>query len=193
MIQQTRKKDLDVNTVLSELARLSYERPVKEPSHSATLDEMFAVLVDTFRPKLQVMLPPVEAKLEKIAGSRGDEFPEIVAAVGAMNLLRDTLEHHLFRVDGALLPRVHEIAALPRTANQQLEDATHRLKADARLIQGYLNEIRELTSRYRAPEGTGTSFSAAYRELASFDETLSQFLEIEEDALIPRLLTAAGT
>lgn len=170
-------------------------------AENSTIRGILSVLYDEYEPRIRAMLPPTDAKLRKIAHSHGDTFPQTMAASENMDELSDELALHLARGKEVLRPRVNELLTLRSRGTGELAHAswsqlghlTHEFTVENRVIRRYLSEIRELTSRYTAPDGMSMTFSVGYRELAAFDRLLSQYLAIEEEALIPRLHSEPST
>lgn len=191
---------LDKENVLTEMARIPDEPVPLQPLPNAGLEEVLNLLYHTHGPKLQAMLLPAEAKLRKVAGSHGEAFPQTTAAAEVMDQLTDELLPHLSRGKEVLLPRVNETLKLRDRGEEEVQASksrfshlTHQLIAENRVMQRYLSEIRELTSRYKVPEGVCVTFSVGYRELAAVDEALSQFLAIEQEVLSTRLRAEPST
>lgn len=199
LAQACAENGIDAAALLAELSKVADEPAVRRPiTAEASLRETFSRLFEEYEPKLQAMILPVEARLQKVSRSHGASFPQTIAAAEEMDQLSDELLVHLRRGKEVLMPLVEGILRQRDEEDQEAQDAVrasvarvehlaHELKTENRIIQRNLAEVRDLTSHYKVPEGVCTTFSVSYRELAEFDRTLSDFLILEEDGLLPRL------
>lgn len=187
---------LDTDLILSELTLVKDEPLPAVLGSDSKMRDILGLLFERYEPMLQSMLPSAAAKLQKVVGSHGDAFPQTMEAADAMDQLADELVLHLARGKQVLYPRVVEILRLreqggeelAQTSKSSLDHLLQMLRAEIRVIRRYLSDIRDFTSQYSVPEGVCMTFTVSYRELASFDRMLSQFLAMEQEVLIPRFV-----
>jgi regulator of cell morphogenesis and NO signaling len=171
------ERGLDVSVLVAELEQLDAD---DEVAARLTPAELATHLFTRHHLPLRESLNHIRAMLDALAESHGADQQDLATVREPFAALTEDLQIHLVKEEEILFPLVQHIGSAPASALADLhrDHAAHRL---------HLAALKAATNGWKAPAGSCTTWSALCLALADLDRDLEAHLELEEEALFPRL------
>ncbi len=196
MVLETQK--LDADQVMEELREASRVVciPGPLPYTSWKIDFLTEYIVNIHHEYLRRSLPVIKAHASKFVEEHRKKYPFLTEVERKLNFLDKTMVPHLVQEEEVIFPYIRQIThayeskesyarLLVRTLRKPVEDL---MNEEHDTLEKTLNQLRELTNHYTAPEGACTSHRLAYSLLKELDNDLVQHIYLENEVLFPKAI-----
>lgn len=182
-----RSNDLDVDTVLAELAAIDVDETTPAWA-TMSVAELVDHLEDTHHHYLLAALPRLSALTDKVVSVHADRHPELNEIAACYAALRADLEPHLTEEEQVLFPMARELVAAPTIGHATVTDPISAMLAEHDAVGELLTRIRELTNGYRAPADGCASYEALFSGLAELEADTHLHVHKENNLLFPAVV-----
>ncbi|MEP1123584.1 MAG: iron-sulfur cluster repair di-iron protein [Ilumatobacter sp.] len=185
-----RSSDLDVDTVLAELAAVDVE-DVAPAWATMSVAELVDHLESTHHQYLWAELPRLSALADKVVSAHARRHPELNEIAACYATLRADLEPHLTKEERVLFPMARELAAAgtaPTIRHGTVSDPISVLLVEHDTVGELLARLRELTSSYQTPADGCASYAALFSGLAELEADTHLHVHKENNMLFPAVV-----
>jgi regulator of cell morphogenesis and NO signaling len=177
-------RGLDPNEVLAEIRSEMERNEHKDLDWSARpLPELIGHLLERYHQPLYAELPRLERMAAKVRSVHGPRDPvRFAAIVHLIAALEEELNGHMMREERVLFP------AIAQGFGPRVGMPIQIMRRDHDTMRHQLEQLRELTGNYAAPEEACTTWRALWAALAKLDDELMAHVHLENNVLFPRAL-----
>lgn len=136
-------------------------------------------------------MPAIEDHLTKVAAKHGDRFSYMKNVRELFTHLKSEMYLHMQKEEMILFPRIKEIESFSRYSQKTQREQSY-INTPVAVMENehdeagaVMEQIRILTSNYKAPESACTTFRVVLDELKAFEEDLHQHVHLENNLLFP--------
>jgi len=176
---------IDIETVLAEL-----EREIQAASDSSNPQirwdqEPLAALIDhilmTYHEPLKIELPRLEQMTRKVVEVHGDKDPARFSSLLTTFLaIKADIDQHLPKEEQILFPMIKSGEGALAAGPMQVMEMEHEN------LGGLLQQVRQLTDDFQAPEGACNTWRALWAGLEDLERSLHEHIHLENNILHPR-------
>lgn len=156
--------------------------------NAMSLTALADYIVQTHHTYVKFNMPPVYQYLLKVATKHGDRFPYMKTVLQLFADVQQEMTQHMLKEERILFPRIKQLEA-QGALNVPIEYYTgpiHVMEEEHDRAGDLLQQIRELTNNYTAPEGACTTFRLSLASLQAFEADLHQHVHLENYILFPK-------
>ncbi|HQX80627.1 MAG TPA: iron-sulfur cluster repair di-iron protein [Vicinamibacterales bacterium] len=181
---------LDVDRVLTELARSTAERTDEQNWQQAPMSDLVAHIQARFHQPLREELPRLSAMIDKVVERHGEHYPAMLGPLqrefrGLMSELLD----HMSKEDQVLFPA---IVAIDRG---QAADGGSWIAGPVEVMEhehvqagAALAAMRQVTGDYQLPAGACPTFQGLFYGLEQLERDMHVHIHLENNILFPRAI-----
>ena len=166
-----RSNDLDVDTVLAELATVDVDEATPAWA-TMSVAELVDHLEVTHHQYLWTELPRLSTLADKVVSMHAERHPELLEIAACYSTLRADPEPHLTKDEHVLFPMARGLAAAetaPTIRHGTVTDPISVLLAEHDTVGELLTRLRELTNGYQTPADGCASYGALFSGLAELE------------------------
>jgi regulator of cell morphogenesis and NO signaling len=187
------EKSLPVAPILADLDTIFAERKNEGTLFNyITLSQLCDYIVATHHAYVKQSAPQITAYLEKVANKHGDRHPYIIDVLRLFTELKNELAEHMHKEEQILFPRIKELENGAGTTTGSVH-APGYIEAPVAVMEHQhdgagrlLEQIREKTNNYTAPEDACTTHRVTIASLQAFEADLHRHVHLENNILFPR-------
>ncbi len=190
-----RKKNLDYEIIVSELASLDSEVPESQNFNHWELDALVDHIVQKHHKYVQENLPLLLMYAEKVARVHGHHYGETVEIHRIVQEVASELTAHLHKEENILFPYIKEIIRRKREGLPTLRPPFGTVRNPISMMESEhddagdaFKQIAELSNNYQPPEGACNTYRVLYAKLKDFEEDLHQHIHLENNILFPKAI-----
>ncbi|REJ81751.1 MAG: iron-sulfur cluster repair di-iron protein [Bacteroidetes bacterium] len=159
------------------------------------LQDLIQYIVDKHHTYVRESVPLILFHLDKVAGKKGDRYPEMLKIRELFNVLKEDLFSHMEKEEQILFPRI--LSLLNKGENIPASDEIDQsfIAAPVGVMEwehenagNILAEIRSVSSNYKQPKDACTTHTLCYQELREFEKDLHMHIHLENNILFPKSL-----
>jgi len=178
-------RGVDIDTVLAELEQEIQAAAGDSRQETHWDQEPLADLIDhilkTYHEPLKIELPRLEQMTRKVVQVHGDKDPERFSALLSTFLaIKADIDQHLPKEEQILFPMIKNgeggMAAGPM----------HVMEMEHENLGVLLQQVRQLTDDFQAPEGACNTWRALWAGLEDLERSLHEHIHLENNILHPR-------
>ena len=195
--QACNEQHLPVSQVVEEL-----EGIFAKENHKNTLDfdkmdlaQLCDYIVQTHHAYVKNELPQIYAYLQKVYSKHGDRHPELQKIFEIFAAVKEEMEGHMKKEELILFPRIKELQKLTNNENANFQLSITYLQSPITVMEqehdhagNMMNDIRNLTGNYTAPQDACTTYRLSFASLQAFEIDLHQHVHLENNILFPKAL-----
>jgi regulator of cell morphogenesis and NO signaling len=180
--------------VIKELEKVfSDKRPADVEYDKIPLTELADHILQKHHRYVKENLPVILEHLEKVAYKHGDSFPEMKKIAELFIKVKRDFEQHIMKEEIILFPRIKVLEKLfneKKTIIEKIsiESPVHVMEAEHETAGNLMEEIKNLSHHYTAPENACMTFRLCFDELKLFEQDLHQHVHLENNILFPKAL-----
>jgi regulator of cell morphogenesis and NO signaling len=186
-------KNVDVQKIVSELAKLSDNGNEAQNVSDWELDFLIDNIMNTHHQYVRRMIPIISLHSDKVASVHGKNHPETLRIADLFLAVREELEMHMMKEERILFPQIKQMVLNQKENSQFFPPAFGTIQNPIRMMEfehtsagDAMNQIRELSNNYSHPEDACNTFKALYSELKEFEEDLHKHIHLENNILFPK-------
>lgn len=190
------KKDIDVNTVLAQLAAVETADATLVDADTMPLDALIDHIIAAHHDYLREELPRIDFMARKVAAVHGDHEPRLYNIRDVFIAFADDLLLHMEKEERILFPMICELLAADKAPEfhcGSLSNPIHRMEQEHEEAGNALEQFRELTDGYAPPEWACNTFRALYHALGELEGNMHQHVHKENNVLFPKALALECT
>lgn len=160
-----------------------------------SLAELTAHIVERHHRYVRDEAPRIEKLLETVVNRHGKTHPELSTIQETFGTLSSELFAHMLKEERVLFPVLEGMESAARFAGGALPGCfasvaapISRMLADHDDAGALTAKIRDLSSGYRAPEGSCPTYLGLYLALQEFERDLHEHIHLENNILFPRVV-----
>ncbi len=196
LAQACAERGLDPEAIAAELSSV----PVAEAPPADWIGLPPAELVDhleaTHHQFLKRELPRLSELAAKVSRVHGGRHPELVQAEAVLAEIRADLEPHLQKEEQALFPMIRSLATASSRPSFHCGSIAHPIavmEQEHTAVGALLEQLRQITGGYQAPEDTCASTRALMEGLAELEADTHLHVHKENNHLFPAVLAQEET
>jgi len=189
-------KDQDkLAEVIKELEKVfSDKKPVEVGYDKISLTELVDHILQKHHRYVKENLPVILEHLEKVAYKHGDSFPEMKKIAELFTEVKRDFEQHMMKEEVILFPRIKVLEKLfneKKTIIEKIsiESPVHVMEAEHETAGSLMDEIKNLSHHYTAPENACPNHRVTFLKLHEIDNDLIQHLYLETSILLPKAIS----
>lgn len=187
------KRDVDVDTVLNELAQ-NDEAPATdaEPNVAEMApDELADHIIATHHAYLDDELPRLAAMTSRVAKVHGGRDSRLIELDRVFQAIAAELKAHMGKEEQMLFPAIKEMAVTGRMHMMpfgSIANPIRMMESEHAAAGDGLERMRKLTDDYTPPEWACGTYRALLDGLAVFEKDMHQHVHKENNVLFPRAI-----
>ena len=184
------EKQLSKEQVLQELSHAIATGLPSRDYNKLSLTELADYIVQVHHSYVRLNMPPIFQYLTKVAAKHGDRFPFMKQVHLLFAEVQDELSQHMLKEERILFPRIKQLEAegLTQSGIEFFQAPIDVMEAEHDRAGTILQQIRELTNNYIAPEDACTTFRLSLASLQAFEADLHQHVHLENYILFPKTI-----
>ncbi len=187
------EKGLPVETLLKELEMVQEnEKQIQMPFTEMDAGQLIGYILIHHHFYVKQSMPLIFSHLEKVASKHGSRYPYMQKVFELFGMIQEEMILHMQKEEMILFPRIKEIEHLFNN-NQQTNISDGYITGPVNVMETehehagkILDEIRQLSNNYTAPEDACTTFKISLAELKEFEEDLHKHVHLENNLLFPK-------
>lgn len=176
------RKDLDLEKVENELAKLASSAEESRDWRQAPLSEIIDYILPRFHQRHREQLPELVLMAEKVERVHGDKPTCPRGLAKQLNLIRLDLENHMMKEEQILFPLIKQGMGQRAGAPISVMEHEHDEAGEQ------LEVVKFLTNNVTPPEGACNTWQALYNGINTFISDLMEHIHLENNLLFPRAL-----
>ncbi len=190
LAESCRSNDLDVDTVLAELAAIDADEATPAWATMSAAD-LVDHIESTHHQYLWAELPRLSTLADNVVSVHAERHPELNEIAACYATLRADLEPHLTKEEHVLFPMARELAGsatAPTTRRGTIGDPISVLLAEHDTVGELLARLRELTNDFQTPADGCASYAALFSGLADLEADTHLHVHKENNMLFPAVV-----
>ncbi|WP_410768215.1 iron-sulfur cluster repair di-iron protein [Fontibacillus sp. BL9] len=184
------ERNIEVEELLADLARLAAEHPSAEERESwidADSEDLIGHIVNKHHAFLREELPELQKSVTKVSRVHGEHDPHLLEVAQLYGQLRDELLEHTAKEEAEVFPKMinwelgHEQQVLLK-----LRTAIDELEAEHEGAGHILKRLREITGDFQPPAHACTTYRTTYARLEELEGMTFSHIHLENNILFPR-------
>jgi regulator of cell morphogenesis and NO signaling len=189
---------LDQAQVMAELVAAAriVTIPANLPFDTWSMDFLADYIINIHHEYLRKSLPSIKDHVVHFVEEHRKKYPYLSEVERKVSYLDKTMIPHLLQEEDVIFPYIRQIShayqskesyatLLVRTLRKPVQEL---MEEEHDTMEKVLNQLRELTNHYTAPEGACTSHRLAYALLKELDDDLVQHMYLENEILFPKAI-----
>ena len=172
-------------------------RSSRKKSPASPQQESLTALVDYIETAhhayLRTEMPRIEAALEQLAMTLGQEHPELPKLHSLFSQLKAEIEVHMFKEEHVLFVLCRRLDTSARKAERSAGSVRQPVEAmmhEHEAATHDLAQMRRLARDFTPPPGAGKAYCEVLAALSRLDVEIRQHIQQENDVLFPQALAA---
>lgn len=190
LAQACEEQHISLEEVVGEIGKLDRSR---KTSHSFFTDmkpeELSRYIVDRHHDYVKQAIPAILYHLEKVYHKHGERYPYVAEVYTRFRRVAAEMENHMMKEERILFPMMDRLPVLQK---EQVMAPIQVMEAEHDEAGALMEQIREITSDYTAPDDACTTHRLMIDELKMFEEDLHQHVYLENHLLFPKAIELAG-
>ncbi len=169
------------------------------PFEKLSLTELANYIVSTHHEYIKTEAPKIAVYLEKVAFKHGGRHPELHRIFQLFIMIKQEMGDHMQKEELILFPRIRKVEEINVSGNAASQMTVSALETPILMMEEeheqagqWMEEIRQLTNNYTAPEDACTTYKLSFDCLRAFEADLHQHVHLENNILFPRTLELFG-
>jgi regulator of cell morphogenesis and NO signaling len=190
LIDACAEKQLDKEQVLQELAHaIETEKPGTDFT-KMTLTTLADHIVRVHHTYVKFNMPQIFQYVMKVAIKHGDRFPHMKQVYMLFAELQNELSQHMLKEERILFPRIKQLETegLTQGGLEFFQAPIDVMEEEHDKAGTIMQQIRELTNDYVAPDDACTTHRLTLASLQAFEADLHQHVHLENYILFPKTL-----
>lgn len=191
LAEACQQQGLDPDVIAAELAALPVAAEPGEEWIGLAPDALVDHLEATHHPFLKRELPRLSELAAKVSRVHGANHPELVEAAQVLAKIRADLEPHLRKEEEVLFPMIRSLASSnsqPTFHGGSIDNPITVMEQEHVAVGALLEQLRQLTGGYQAPEDTCASTRALMAGLAELEADTHLHIHKENNHLFPAVM-----
>lgn len=186
------EKQISPDQVLNELKEVTTVAGIAPQFNEMSLTELAEYIVRVHHQYVKTNMPGIHSYILQVAAKHGDRFPYMNQVLILFSEIKEEMDRHMMKEEKILFPRIKllEIDAGNISNLAFLAEPINIMEEEHDTAGSTMQQIRELTNNYEAPEGACTTFKLALSSLQAFEHDLHQHVHLENNILFPRTIEA---
>jgi len=188
-------KDQDkLAEVIKELEEVfSDKKPLEVRYDQISLTELVDHILQKHHRYVKENLPVILEHLEKVAYKHGDSYPQMKKIAELFTEVKRDFEQHMMKEEVILFPRIKVMERILSEGGSlkekiSIQAPVHVMEAEHETAGKLMDEIKNLSHNYTAPENACMTFRLSLDELKLFEQDLHQHVHLENNILFPKAL-----
>ena len=184
------EKAINPEILLAELNNAIETESTSTDFNQLSLSQLADYIVRVHHTYVKFNMPQIYNYVLRVSNKHGDRFPFMQQVYLLFAELQEEMTQHMLKEERILFPRIKQLEQR-QTTNVPLEfyQAPIEIMEEEHDRAGSIMEqIRELTNNYTAPEGACTTFKLSLASLQAFEADLHQHVHLENYILFPKAL-----
>lgn len=190
LLEACATQGVDAAVVLAALAVADQEPRVERRDWTqAPLSELATHIVETHHAYLRTELPRLSGLFERVVRAHAARHPEVSAAAGVFEALREELEQHMNKEEQILFPIIDRLEAGLATAADHcgsVDNPIRQMEHEHDEAGVALSKLRALTGDYVPPADACNTYRALLDSLERFERDMHTHIHKENNILFPR-------
>jgi regulator of cell morphogenesis and NO signaling len=180
--------------VIKELEEVfSDKRPLEVQYDQISLTELVDHILEKHHRYVKENLPVILEHLEKVEYKHGDSFPEMKKIAELFREVKRDFDQHMMKEEIILFPRIKGMDRISKEGGSfkekiSIQGPVHIMKAEHETAGKLMEEIKNLSNHYTAPENACMTFRLSFNELKLFEQDLHQHVHLENNIMFPKAL-----
>ena len=190
LIDACAEKRLNKEAVIQELAHaIATEKPAND-FNTMPLTELADHIVRVHHTYVKFNMPQISEYVTRVATKHGDRFPYMKQVAALFLELQHEMNDHMMKEEKVLFPRIKQLANEKSTdhAIGFYEGPISVMEDEHERAGTIMQQIRELTNNYTAPQDACTTFRQSLASLQAFEADLHQHVHLENYILFPKAI-----
>lgn len=191
LAEACQQQGLDPAAIAAELAALPVTSEPAADWIGLSPEAMVDHLAVTHHQFLKRELPRLSELAAKVSRVHGGNHPELVEAAQVLAEIRADLEPHLRKEEEVLFPMIRTLASAtspPTFHCGSIENPITVMEHEHTAVGALLEQLRQLTGGYQAPEDTCASTRALMEGLAELEADTHLHIHKENNHLFPAVM-----
>ena len=191
LAQACAERGLDAEAIAAELSSVPLAEAPPADWIGLSPDELVDHLEATHHQFLRRELPRLSELAAKVSRVHGANHPELVQAEAVLAEIRADLEPHLQKEEQVLFPMIRSLATAssrPSFHCGSIANPIAVMEQEHTAVGALLEQLRQCTSNYQAPEDTCASTRALMAGLAELEADTHLHVHKENNHLFPAVL-----
>ena len=188
LAEACRRRGVDPDSIIDRLMALDRngDSAVRNWAEMS-LGDMCDDIVTTFHEPLKNDLPRIGTLLFRVAEGDSERHPELNRMLELFSQFSGELKLHMAKEESSLFPLIKELEADRDASVEDLSDAIEKLECEHETARRALDEMRELTRDFCAPDGACDAHRAVFDALQDLERSLLEHFGIENNIVFPRV------
>ena len=154
------------------------------------LTELADHIVRVHHTYVKFNMPQISEYVTRVATKHGDRFPYMKQVAALFLELQHEMNDHMMKEEKVLFPRIKQLANEKSTdhAIGFYEGPISVMEDEHERAGTIMQQIRELTNNYTAPQDACTTFRLSLASLQAFEADLHQHVHLENYILFPKAI-----
>lgn len=193
LIEAARKKNLDVQEVLSRLnagfADMKARAEAGEKDWRVVkTDDLIEHIIMTHHNYLRKELPFLSETVTKILRVHGEAHPELSDLYKQFHQMKMEMDAHLIMEEEILFPLLKNYALNPSDElHAQAMKKLYEMESEHSAVGDLLTAMRATTNDFTLPEGACGTYTITFRKLEELESDIFQHVHLENNILFPRI------
>jgi regulator of cell morphogenesis and NO signaling len=182
------EKQIDSSLLVNELTEAIALPNTASDFNKMSLTELAEYIVRVHHTYVKINMPQILSYVLRVATKHGERFPYMKEVYILLAELKEEMDQHMVKEEKVLFPRIKllEISQDNVTNLEFLSGPISVMEHEHDNAGTIMQQIRELTNNYEAPETACTTFRLALSALEGFEHDLHQHVHLENNILFPR-------
>ncbi|MDN4067332.1 iron-sulfur cluster repair di-iron protein [Paenibacillus sp. FSL R5-0407] len=188
--EAAKERNLEVDELLSDLAKLAVDHPNAEERDSwtdADSQTLIGHIVNKHHAYLREELPELHKSVIKVSRVHGGHDPHLVEVEQLYGQLRNELLEHTAKEEAEVFPKMinWELGQEQEVLNKMLAAITE-LEAEHDGAGKILKRLRDITGDFQPPAHACTTYRTTYARLEELEGMTFSHIHLENNILFPR-------
>ena len=183
--------EVDLNEILAELEKLQIHPSTGSENYLAWEAEyLINHIIDTHHRYVRIKTDEISAYAQKVAAVHGERHPENIQILYKFNDLTQEMMVHLQAEEETVFPLITSVSQKRKRGEEITLQEINKLKNQLELMVAdhdgagqLMNEIRDLSNQYNAPQDACATYQILYKNLEGFEQDLHKHVHLENNIL----------
>ena len=194
LAESCKEKGINPATLQKELLELEND-PISPALNFKdwNLDYLCDYIMNTHHKFVLKNLPDLTAYTQKIARVHGEHHPELIEIARIFDKINEELLQHLRNEEDVLFPAIKAVlAGASDERKKTIVSEITRMSAEHDFAGGAMDDINQISNRYKVPDDGCNTYAVTYRLLREFEDDLHVHVHLENNILYPKALALAS-
>lgn len=188
--QACTERALNKEDILAELNNAIETQSAAIDFNALSLTSLADYIVRTHHTYVKFNMPQIYNYVLRVATKHGERFPYMKEVFQLFSEIQEEMNQHMLKEERVLFPRIKELET-NGALDVPLEYYTgliNVMEEEHDRAGSLMQQIRELTNNYTAPESACTTFRLSLASLQDFEADLHQHVHLENYVLFPKAI-----